>query len=371
MITTLLGGLTPRQFLEEYWQKKPLLVRGALPAFKGLLDPAELMAAACRDDVESRLVTRPQGQWDLAHGPFSPRHFRRHKAPWTLLVQGVNLFLPAGDQLMRAFDFIPYARLDDLMVSYAVDGGGVGPHFDNYDVFLVQGMGQRRWRIGAQKDQRLVEGLPIRILKDFRPSQEWVLEPGDLLYLPPQWAHDGIAVGECMTYSIGFRAPPVQELAEGFLGFLQDQLCLEGRYADPDLKPQHHPGEIGRHMVDQVETLLQQIRWDRKTVTNFLGCHLTEPKPHVFFEPPNRPLGRARFLARVGKKGLALDAKTQLLYAGSRFFMNGEILPPFPAEALRCLKCLADHRALAPTPLEGALGDWLYETYQDGFIVLK
>ena len=362
----LLGGLSPKQFLAEYWQKKPLLVRQAVPGFTGLMSPDELRAAARRDDVESRLIDREGGQWDLRRGPFAAKDFKARKAPWTVLVQGLNLILPSADALMQQFSFIPYARLDDVMVSWATDGGGVGPHFDSYDVFLLQGMGQRHWRIGAQKDKNLVEDLPIRILQSFKPSHEWVLEPGDMLYLPPQYAHDGIAVGECMTYSIGFRAAPAQELADGFLTFLQDRLCLDGRYADPGLAPAKHPGEIGSDMIEQVATMLDRIRWDKATVRDFLGEHLTEPKPHVFFEPPEKLLSPARFVANATKRGIRLDARTQLLFSGNCFYLNGEKLEGVETTDRAALKQLADQRYLT-TPSANLIGQ-LYDWYCDGIL---
>lgn len=366
----LLGGLTARQFLGEYWQKKPLLVRNAVPGFSGLLSRDELFAAARRDDVESRLIVRPMsregGLWDLRRGPFAARDLKPRPHPWTVLVQGLNLILPGAEALMGRFDFIPHARLDDVMVSWASDGGGVGPHFDSYDVFLLQGLGQRHWRIGANKDKTLVDGLPIRILKHFKPSKEWVLNPGDLLYLPPQYAHDGIAVGECMTYSVGFRAAPAQELAEGFLAFLQERLELEGRYADPDLAPPAHPGEIGAAMVDQVAAMLERVRWDKSLVRDFLGEHLTEPKPHVFFDPPEKPLSPSRFVAAAEKRGLRLDARTQLLFSGRQFYLNGETLHGVEAADRPALKELADRRRLER--VVPALARQLYDWYLDGFV---
>jgi 50S ribosomal protein L16 3-hydroxylase len=364
----LLGGLSPKQFLADYWQKKPLLVRQAVPGFQGLLNRDEMFQAARRDDVESRLISREGGLWDLSRGPFTTRDLRARKHPWTVLVQGLNLMLPSADALMQQFNFIPYARLDDVMVSWATDGGGVGPHFDSYDVFLLQGMGQRHWRIGAQKDKTLVEDLPIRILQNFKPSHEWVLEPGDMLYLPPQYAHDGIAVGECMTYSIGFRAAPAQELADGFLTFLQDRLCLDGRYADPGLAPAKHPGEVGSDMIEQVAAILDRIRWDKAAVRDFLGEHLTEPKPHVFFEPPAKLLSESRFVAAAVKRGIRLDARTQLLFSGNCFYLNGEKLEGVEAGHRSALRQLADQRCItAPAPDFAAQ---LYGWYGDGFIHL-
>jgi 50S ribosomal protein L16 3-hydroxylase len=363
-----LGGLTADQFLSDYWQKKPLLVRNALPGFTGLLSRDEMLALAGRDDVESRFVSQAGG-WTIEHGPFSRARLRRAAKPWTVLVQGLNLVLPAADEVMRRFSFIPYARLDDLMVSYATDGGGVGPHFDSYDVFLLQGVGRRRWRIGNQKDQTLIDGLPIRILKNFRPVHDWVLESGDLLYLPPEWAHDGIAVGECMTYSVGFRAAPAQELAEQFLAYLQDHLQFDDRYRDPDLKRQTHPAQIGSAMIDQVADILAGIRWDRRLVADFLGCHLTEPKAHVFFEPPAKPLDIKRFANTLRKRGVRLDARSQLLFAENRFFINGEAIRPARGDEA-AVRVLADRRRLE-TPALGEAGEkLLYDWYVSGFLHL-
>lgn len=366
-LSVLLGGITPERFLAEYWQKKPLLVRGALPGAEQLIQRDALLSLAGDEDLESRFVSQAGG-WQLRHGPFPTRELKRAAKPWTVLVQGVNLALPGADALMRGFDFIPYARLDDLMISYATDGGGVGPHFDSYDVFLIQGMGRRRWRIGRQKDKTLIDGLSVRILKDFKPSHEWVVEPGDLLYLPPEWAHDGVAVGECMTYSVGFRAAPAQELGEQFLTYLQDRIQLQGRYRDPNLVRQKHPAEIGAPMIDQVTDILENIRWNRDTVRDFLGVTLTEPKPHVFFDPPAAPLSQSRFAAAAAKRGLKLDARSQLLFSGRRFYLNGEAWA-IPAHPL--LRELADRRHCGPvTGLGEEAMRILYDAYRDGFLHL-
>src|SRR3954452_10755682 len=249
----LLGGLTPAQFMKKHWQKKPLLVRQAFPAFQPLLPPRALFELAGREQVESRLVLREGKPWRWQRGPFKRRALPATSRPgWTLLVQGVDLHEPAAHALLHVFDFMPAARLDDLMISYAPDGGGVGPHFDSYDVFLLQAQGRRRWRIGRQKDLAVVEGLPLKILANFAPEEEFVLEPGDMLYLPPHYAHDGIAEGECMTYSIGFRSPSFQELGEAFLQFMADSIDLPGRYADPALQPARNPAEIPRDMLATV-----------------------------------------------------------------------------------------------------------------------
>lgn len=369
-ISNLLGGLTIQEFLRDYWQKKPLLVRNAVPGFKGLLDPQQLVGLACRDDAQSRLVTYQRGKWGAQYGPFAAADFSglSKKGKWSVLVQGINHFLPSGADLVKRFDFIPHARLDDLMVSYAPKGGGVGPHFDIYDVFLVQGLGRRRWQLSMQKDQTLIDGAPLRLLKDFRVEQEWIVEAGDLLYLPPHCAHNGIAEDDCMSYSIGFRTPWYQELAEQFLVYLQDRIEIPGTYADPDLKLQRHPSEIGDEMLHQVARAIRKVKWDDEDVANFLGCYLSDPKPHIYFEAPARPLTQARFSEVVFARGIILDLKTQMLCRNGTLFVNGEAYPSGPS-AYRLLRTLADERALpAATRLTREAAGLLYEWYLDGYL---
>ncbi|MGC2519949.1 MAG: cupin domain-containing protein [Burkholderiales bacterium] len=344
----LLGGLSVKDFLSQFWQKKPLLVRNAIPHFKGVVQAPELFALAARDDVESRLVQRRTGRWRLRRGPFARTEFAHLPGNgWTLLVQGLNLELAAADALLRRFSFIPYARLDDVMLSYAVAGGGVGPHADSYDVFLLQGPGRRRWSVSAPGDGELDPAAPLKILRNFRPEEEWLLDPGDMLYLPPGWAHDGVALEPCFTYSIGFRAPSNDELAREFLAFLQERIELAGRYADPGLKSQRHAAEIPGRMVTQAAALLAKIRWREQDITQFLGRYLSEPKPHVVFSRPRRPLTLPLFASGCKGRGLRLDLRTQMLFRGRNFFINGELHRA--AAALRpWLSKLADERRLPP-----------------------
>lgn len=368
MSEQLLGGISPRRFLREYWQKKPLLVRQAIPGFQGVVSRDEALALAGDYEAESRLVWQGANGWQMKHGPFGPKDFRR-RGPWTVLVQGLNLLHDNADALLHRFDFVPWARLDDLMVSYASDGGGVGPHFDSYDVFLIQGMGRRRWQISAQRDLAIIEGAPLRILEHFQVEQEWVLEPGDMLYLPPSCAHNGIAEGECMTYSVGFRAPAAQELATQFLIHLQDRLQVDGRYADPDLALPRHTGEISSEMIDKVGEIIDRIVWNRHAIRDFLGCHLTEPKSHVFFDPPNRPLGLKAFAARVAKHGVRLHRKSQLLFAGKSFYLNGEMIEVLQADRAT-IRDLSDRRRLPATvDLSESAMAMIYDWYRDGFAV--
>jgi 50S ribosomal protein L16 3-hydroxylase len=371
MPTSLLGAMPPRVFLRDYWHNRPLLVRGALPGFTGLIDRAGLIDAACRDTVQSRLVVRKGARWMLRSGPFHRRELQALPAHnWSLLVQEVNHFLPAADALMRKVTFAPLARLDDVMVSLAPPGGGVGPHVDSYDVFLLQGSGRRRWRVSAQRDLELVPDAPLKILKRFVPEQEWVLNPGDMLYLPPDYAHDGIAVDECTTYSIGFRAPTAQEIGQAFLDHLHDTLELPGRYEDPDLVLQRDPAAIGAPMQARIAAMLEKIDWSGRDVARFLGGYLTEPKPHIFFTRPQAPLARARFLARVTRHGITLALKSRMLFDRQRVFLNGETCDPVRDAAV--LRILANKGALPGGIAIGAeVADLLYEWYRAGYVELR
>ena len=368
----LLNNLTPAQFLAEYWQKKPLLIRNAIPDFKGLLTPNELAGLACEDDVQARIIQQKNEAWKVKHGPFDDKDFAKLPAKdWTLLVQSVNHYLPEATDLLALFDFIPHARLDDLMVSYAPKGGGVGAHVDSYDVFLLQGSGKRNWKISAQKDLTLVENQPLKILQNFKTEQEWTLEAGDMLYLPPQIAHWGISESDdCMTYSIGFRAPKIQELQHEFLSYLQDNLHAEGLYQDADLQLQKHPGEISAALQAKVEAALSGIPWKSANVADFLGRFLTEPKSDVVFARP-RKISKTEFMQKLSEKTLHISLKSQMLFVGNQFYLNGEKLTATP-EINEHLRTLADQKTLK-TPALGAnihaaLSDALYSEYLAGFL---
>ena len=373
MDKALLGGLSAKEFLAKHWQKEPLLIRQAVPGFSGTVDRDTLFALARDPDVESRLVRHGPEGWSVGHGPQRASDLRRKRDPWTVLVQGVNLWDETTDALMRRFDFIPQTRLDDLMISYAIDGGGVGPHFDDYDVFLLQGMGRRRWQIGRQSDRRVIEDAPHKVLQHFEPEYDWILEPGDMLYLPPEWAHNGIAVGECMTYSIGFRSPTTQELVGEFLGYVQERLCLDGLYRDPDLAMQKNSAQISEPMIDQVLAMIARVQWAREDVAGFLGGYLSEPKPNVFFDAPETPVGLRAFSMRAAKQGLRLDTRSVLLFHGEAFFLNGEAVEVESCDR-QTMRHFAHQRqldaaqwsALAPTTQQ-ALHGW----YEDGFAHLQ
>jgi 50S ribosomal protein L16 3-hydroxylase len=368
----LLAGLTARQFLSRHWQKKPLLVRQAVPGFQGPLTRAAALRLAQSRKLESRLVTRLGGRWLLAHGPLARSMLAALPARnWTVLLQGFNHVNAEADDLLHRFDFIPYVRQDDVMASYAVAGGGVGPHLDCYDVFLLQGSGRRRWRIGKPDDTTFKPGLPLKILRNFRPQQEWVLEPGDMLYLPPGYAHEGVALCECFTYSIGFRAPTHQELCGDFLDYLYDKLDLDGRLEDPGLQPTATPGALPPAMLAQAERVLRNLRWDRDTVADFLARNLSEPKPQLVFTRPAAALDAGAFSRALQRHGIALDARSLLLYSASRIYLNGEPLALGGATAadFATLGLLADRRRLAAgTACSAALRTLLHSWYLYGFI---
>lgn len=353
--------------MRRHWQRRAHLVRQAIAGFPGFLDRAAMVRLAQRDDVESRIVIRTGHSWAVHHGPFRRRDFTGLPSTnWTLLVQGVNLHDERGAGLLEAFSFLPYARLDDLMVSYAAPGGGVGPHFDSYDVFLLQGSGRRRWRISAQDDLTLRENLPLRLLKRFRPDQEWILEPGDMLYLPPSHAHEGVALDECFTYSVGFRAPAFTELASQFLQDFADRLELPGRYEDAGAAPVTTPGRLPARLVEASCKALSRIRWTHGDVEAFLGRFLSEPKPQVFFDPPAHALSERELRHRLGRHSLRLHGKSLMIYSAHTVFLNGETYQ-FPRGVPPLLRELADRRAVQGTDLPSAMVALLREWHASGY----
>ncbi len=302
-------GLTAEKFLSRYWQRKPLLFRQALPGFSCGLEPDELAGMACEEGIESRLVLEKHGAtpWEARHGPFDESDFAAlPESHWTLLVQDVDKHLPQVARLLDHFRFIPDWRLDDVMISYAVDQGSVGPHIDDYDVFLYQARGRRRWQIHTRpvSEEDFIPDLELRILPEFEAEQEWLLEPGDLLYLPPNVAHWGIAEGECMTCSVGFRAPTLREMAAAWFEQTVEQQLPRGRYRDPSLAPQAAPAEIREQALSEFKTLLQERLDDLRQDNRWFGRFITEPKEHLQVLPREQPLTSEEFLNRFRQQAV-------------------------------------------------------------------
>lgn len=333
---TLLGGLTAEQFLAEYWQKKPLLIRNALPEAVGLISPDELAGLSLDEEIESRIVLQHgETDWELRHGPFDEDTFKSlPESHWSLLVQAVDHYVPACSHLLDLFTFIPNWRIDDLMISYAPDQGSVGPHYDYYDVFLIQGHGQREWRIGQPCDERaaLVAGLPLKILDTFDQTESWVLNPGDMLYLPPALAHWGIALKESMTLSVGFRAPSHLDLLQGFVDSLQDQLPDHVRYDDADLTLHENPGQLTNDEIGKIQALLKSLVDDPKQIRRWLGKAMSESKYEKDIAPPDDPYLSNDVLTLL-KEGYPFqrDESSRLLFTENNgaidgFFINGEAI---------------------------------------------
>ena len=361
----LLGGLSAAAFMRRHWQKKPLLVRAACPGALADVDRSRLFALAARDDVESRLVVRTGARWSVRPGPVARRALPALATPaWTLLVQGVDLHDDAAHRLLRRFRFIADARLDDVMCSYASDSGGVGPHVDSYDVFLLQTLGRRRWRIGRTTGARLRDAVPLKMLADFAPSEHCLLDPGDMLYLPPGWGHDGVAVGECITASIGFRAPQASDLAADMAQRIaeaardeREGAATDRRYRDRGAAPVDRPALIPESLQRFADDALDRLLGDGAARARALGETLSEPKPGTWFERAQTPA--------VLAEGIALDRRTRMLYDDRFVFVNGEAYRARGRDAT-LMRLLADGRRLDARSVAGAslaartlLSEWL------------
>ncbi len=368
---SLLGGISPERFMAQYWQKKPLCIRAAIPNFKPLVSDDQLWGMAANDEVESRLVQKTTKNWKLTQGPLHEPTAAKKK-DWTLLVQGVDLHVGAVHELLQKFRFVPDARLDDVMISLAGEGGGVGPHFDSYDVFLLQASGRRRWQIAAQKDLTLVADAPLKILQNFKPTQAFILEPGDMLYLPPRFAHDGVALDSgCQTYSIGFRAPRAGELAREILHRLAEDIA-DGMEDDPKLSKLYEdktqsataqPGQLPAALTAFATEAVSKALADKTLLEQLIGEYLTDPKAGVYFEEGSLP---KKF------KTIILHPATRMSYDSKHMFINGQSFKCAGADA-KLLRKLADERQLSATELRAgsaalmpAIGEFAKEGWLRG-----
>lgn len=383
----LFGGISPERFMARYWHKKPLLVRGAIPAFSlsaqqgELLDSpipaAELIQFALKEGLGSRLVkSKP---WGFEHGPFSKKAIPGIEKPnWTLLLQGMEAHHPSAATILSWFRFIPDARLDDLMISIAGIGGGVGPHFDSYDVFLIQMSGRRQWQISEQKDLSLNPKLPLKILQNFKPEQEWILEPGDLLYLPPHVAHDGVALDAgCQTWSVGFRSPSFKELLQEGLWRLAESLedipALEQKFADPKQGATYSAEQLPNELIKQLGLKLKELQLDQ--IAGFLPgitAYLSEPKTEALFKAPPKPLSAKDFLKKLGIKKLIPQPQTRILSLGKQVYCNGEVMSKGQApEIVIAWQSLSANKKLKTNKLQQIDKSSLYEAYLAGWIIFE
>ena len=335
----LLGGLSAADFLRDYWQKRPLLIRAALQGFDCPISPEELAGLACEEEVESRLICQPstdQPDWQLRHGPFQEEDFLTLPAShWTLLVQEINKHVPELALLQQRFDFIPNWRIDDVMLSYAPDQGGVGPHTDQYDVFLIQAAGKRRWRLSYQDAscEQLIPDLPLKVLANFQHEEEYLLEAGDMLYLPPGVVHEGVAIGDCMTLSIGFRAPNQVEMLSAYLADCLAQMDGECFYRDPDLQPQPNPGLISPEALHNIRRMIRSIPLEDQHIDRWFGSFITDVRPGHYLPEPEQTLDISGFLARLDEAGelwrseYARFAYVEESPTQTQLYVAGEVYP--------------------------------------------
>jgi 50S ribosomal protein L16 3-hydroxylase len=342
-------GMAPARFLRDYWQKRPLLIRGGFPQFHNVLTPEDLAGLACEEAALSRLVLHdPDARnWTVRNGPFTARDFKRlSERHWTLLVQDVDKWDADVAGLLAQFAFLPAWRIDDIMISYATEGGGVGPHVDNYDVFLVQGLGRRRWRIStdAQASQALRADAQLKLLQDFIPTHDWVLRPGDALYLPPGIAHEGTALGDCMTFSVGMRAPSQSELLLDFAESVAESLSDAQRYGDPDLKVARDGNEIDAEALARVQSALPHLgSIDRASLAHWFGCFVTRYRAAHEAAPLTRAMSLARLATLLPGSRLLRNPWSRMAWTGQtigvELFVAGH--------AYRCPRALARKLAAA------------------------
>ncbi len=373
--THILGKTSVNDFLKNYWQKKPLLIKNAIPNFVSPITESDLFIIAQNEEAVSRLIEHKQGIWQVKYGPFKKSDLpKKTNIPWTILVQNINHYFPFAESFLNLFKFIPYARLDDLMISYATKKGSVGPHFDSYDVFLFQAQGAREWKISDQKKFTLDKQSSIKIITNFKSKNSWVLKPGDMLYLPPNIGHWGISQSDdCVTYSIGFRAPGTFEIQSKFLDFIQDHLITNENeiYKDPNLTPQKNPAEISSNMTKEMRNIVDRLRWDKSSINHFIGQLLSEPIENSIFET-RKPLSLKAFEKSIVHKTLRLNSKTRMLFIKNNFYINGEFIK-IDKKYTSFLKQLANNREIS---LEStlnkrdlnALGIVLLPLYVAGFI---
>jgi len=381
----MLGGISATDFLRDYWQKKPLVIRQAFPGFQCPVSADELAGLACEEGVESRIVIENEDghPWQLHNGPFSPDRFSTlPEQDWTLLVQGLDHWVPDIADLLDHFRFVPNWRLDDIMASYAPKGGSVGPHYDQYDVFLLQAQGHRRWTFGGHCDHTSprVEGTPLRILSSWDGEETVTLAPGDMLYLPPGIGHHGVAKDDCITLSIGFRAPTIDDILTGFTDFLGSQSDASDHLSDPDLRIQDNPGTIAPEVIDRLESVIREKMSDRRQLSLWFGQYATAPKSMDIVAPSEEPIAPEVFRDLVfegaqlrwneGSRFAYHDIgeETALFVDGEQYLLKGDARPLAP---LLCAGARIDMEALTPLVDDEAICGLLGNLYNQGSVYFE
>ncbi len=381
----LLGGLTAQDFLREYWQKKPLVIRQAFPGFECPVSADELAGLACEEAVESRIIIENDSgkPWQLHNGPFAPERFETlPETHWTLLVQGLDHWVPDIADLLENFRFIPNWRLDDIMASYAPRGGSVGPHYDQYDVFLLQAHGKREWTFGGHCDHTSprIDGTPLRILSSWEGEETVVLEPGDMLYLPPGVGHHGVALDDCITLSVGFRAPSIDDILTGFTDFLCSQSDASDHLTDPDLQVQDNPGTISPEVIDHLDGIIRARLTDRRQLAFWFGQYATAPKSMDIVAPADEPITADDLQAWVADGAQVrwnegsrfafyiLEGETALFVDGERYLLRGDAQELAP---LLCEGARPDMDRLAALLDDEALRGLLANLFNQGSLYLE
>ncbi len=306
-----LGDLSPQQFLKEYWQKKPLVIRQAFPDFQCPITAEELAGLSCDDDVNSRIIMEKHGEhpWQPIFGPMDDDTFASlPETHWTLAINDLEKIVPELAWLPDLFRFIPDWRFDDLMSSYAADQGSVGPHFDLYDVFIIQGSGRRRWQISTADvtEDNQVEGTPLRIQKNFEAEEEWILEPGDMIYIPPNVSHHGVSLGESISFSVGYRAVSHADLLNDFIAHITQQLSPKLTYQDADLQTQAHSSEITPQAIARVKNIFSEyLSSEHEEISRWFGRYMSDPKSE-YTEAADEPVETFEELVNEMQSGLAL-----------------------------------------------------------------
>lgn len=379
------GGLDADTFLRDYWQKKPLVIRQAFADFESPVSADELAGLACEQAVESRIVVEEENghPWQLHNGPFSTERFTSPPtANWTLLVQGLDHWVPEVADILDHFRFVPNWRLDDIMASYAPPGGSVGPHFDQYDVFLLQAQGHRRWQFGGACGEHSprVDGTPLRILKDWEPEETVLLAPGDMLYLPPGIGHHGVAEDDCITLSVGFRAPTVDDLLTSFTDFLCTETDVSSHLSDGDTRLPDNPGTIGSDVLDRLQSELQSRLSDRRQLALWFGQFSTSPKNSDIVIPAEPPATRDDLLEALADGGTLrwnegsrfayaeFDDQTALFVDGERYLLSGDARPLAP---LLCACSRPDMASVTALCRDSALAELVTVLYNQGSLYFE